>query len=88
MRYAKGEATAHGFRSSFSTLANEPGQWAYDAVERALAHEDASDVRRAYHRTDYFDERKRRMQWWADEIDGMIFGTLKTTDSTLPPPRD
>jgi len=72
MGYAKGETTAHGFRSSFSTLANESGLWAFDAVERALAHQDQSDVRRAYHRADYFEERKRLMQWWADELENML----------------
>lgn len=69
--FAKEVMSAHGFRSSFSTLANESGLWAYDAIERALAHQDASDVRRAYHRADYFEERRRLMQWWADEITAM-----------------
>jgi integrase len=64
--------TPHGFRSSFSTIANESGLWNYDAVERALAHQDGSDVRRAYHRADYFEERRRLMAWWADEIEKMI----------------
>jgi integrase len=63
--------TPHGFRSSFSTIANESGLWNYDAIERALAHQDGSDVRRAYHRADYFDERRRLMAWWADEIEKM-----------------
>ena len=72
--FAKEVMSAHGFRSSFSTLANESGLWAYDAIERALAHQDASDVRRAYHRADYFEERRRLMQWWADEISAMIAG--------------
>jgi integrase len=72
MGFTGDEATAHGFRSSFSTLANESGLWNYDAVERALAHQDGSDVRRAYHRADYFDERRRLMEWWAGEIVGMI----------------
>ncbi|WP_424360209.1 tyrosine-type recombinase/integrase [Methylocystis parvus] len=72
MGFAGDEATAHGFRSSFSTLANESGLWNFDAVERALAHVDANDVRRAYHRADYFDERRRLMEWWAGEIMGMI----------------
>lgn len=30
--------TAHGFRASFSTLANESGLWNPDAIERDLAH--------------------------------------------------
>lgn len=72
MTFTGDEATAHGFRSSFSTLANESGLWNYDAVERALAHQDGDDVRRAYHRADYFDERRRLMEWWAGEVAGML----------------
>jgi integrase len=72
MGFAREEATAHGFRSSFSTLANESGLWAFDAVERALAHQDASETRRAYHRADYFDERRRLMDWWAGEVAAMM----------------
>lgn len=74
MGFAGDEATAHGFRSSFSTIANESGVWNFDAVERALAHQDGSEVRRAYHRADYFEERRRLMEWWAGEIAGMIAG--------------
>ncbi|MEK4034567.1 tyrosine-type recombinase/integrase [Methylocystis sp. IM3] len=72
MGFGKDEMSAHGFRSSFSTLANQSGLWAYDAIERQLAHVDASDVRRAYHRADYFDERRRLMDWWGREIGAMI----------------
>ena len=64
----KGMATAHGFRSLFSTVANENG-WDPDVVERALAHEPPNEVRAAYHRALYIDERKKLMQWWADWID-------------------
>jgi integrase len=64
--------TPHGFRSSFSTIANESGLWNYDAVERALAHQDGSDVRRAYCRADWFEERRSLMNWWASQIDEML----------------
>lgn len=74
MGFSEDEMTAHGFRSSFSTLANQSGRFAYDAIERQLAHQDASDVRRAYHRADYFEERRALMEWWAGEIMGMIGG--------------
>ncbi|MEQ6204335.1 integrase arm-type DNA-binding domain-containing protein [Sulfitobacter sp. HNIBRBA2951] len=37
MGYSGDEMTAHGFRASFSTLANESGLWHADAIERALA---------------------------------------------------
>ena len=34
----------------------------------------ADEVRRAYHRAQYWDERVRMQQWWADEIDLMRAG--------------
>jgi integrase len=71
MGFGKEDISAHGFRSTFSTMANESGLFAFDAIERALAHQDGSEVRRAYHRADYFEERKRLMQWWADKVDAM-----------------
>lgn len=67
--YDKDEATAHGFRATASTLLNESGLWNPDAIERALAHVDVDEVRRAYARGEHWDERVRMMQWWADELD-------------------
>ncbi len=66
-----GIATAHGFRAVFSTYANVSGLWNPDAVEKALAHGDEDEVRAAYNRGDYLEERRRLMQWWADELDRM-----------------
>jgi len=34
----EGKTTAHGFRSTASSLLNESGKWNPDAIERALAH--------------------------------------------------
>ncbi|MFD1341483.1 tyrosine-type recombinase/integrase [Litorisediminicola beolgyonensis] len=67
--YSKEEMTAHGFRATFSTLANESGLWHPDAIERALAHVEKSEVRRAYARGQHWDERVRLAQWWADSLD-------------------
>lgn len=83
-------ATAHGFRSSFSTLANESGLWRPEAIEMTLAHVDAT-VRGVYQRGDYMDERARLAQWWADQIDAMIsgrevVGNLKEPDVAAPAP--
>lgn len=64
----KGIATAHGFRTLFSTCANEAG-WNRDHIEKQLAHEDRDDVRGAYNRAQWLDERAKMMQWWADRID-------------------
>ncbi|WP_425045252.1 tyrosine-type recombinase/integrase [Primorskyibacter sp. S87] len=69
MGFGKEEMTAHGFRATFSTFANESGLWNPDAIERALAHIEGNDVRRAYARGAYWDERVRMSQWWADQLD-------------------
>lgn len=69
MGFDKDEMTAHGFRATFSTLANESGKWNPDAIERALAHVDGNEVRRAYARGAFWDERVEMAQWWADELD-------------------
>ena len=59
------EMTSHGFRATFSTLANESGLWNPDAVERALAHIEGNQVRRAYARGEHWEERIRMADWWA-----------------------
>ncbi len=63
------EHTAHGFRSSASSVLNESGMFNVDAIEAQLAHVDGSRVRRIYNRATYWDERVRMMQWWADMLD-------------------
>lgn len=72
--YSQDEATAHGFRSTFSTLANQSGKWNADAIEAALAHIEPNAVRRAYARGDYWDERVKMMTWWADYCDALRKG--------------
>ncbi len=62
--------TAHGFRTIASTLLNEQG-WSPDAIERQLAHAPRDQVRAAYNRAQYLDERRRMMQSWADYLDGL-----------------
>jgi integrase len=71
MGYSGDEMTAHGFRASFSTLANESGLWHADAIERALAHVEKNEVRRAYARGEHWEERVRLADWWAGYIDEM-----------------
>ncbi|OAI20798.1 integrase [Methylomonas koyamae] len=65
--------TAHGFRTIASTLLNEQG-WSPDAIERQLAHAPRDQVRAAYNRAQYLDERRRMMQAWADYLDGLKRG--------------
>lgn len=67
--YSSDEATAHGFRATASTLLNESGLWPADAIEAELGHVGADEVRRAYHRALYWDERWKMAAWWAREIE-------------------
>lgn len=69
MGYDKDEVTAHGFRGTASTLLNESGRFSPDAIERSLAHQDSDEVRRAYNRGAYWNERVTMAQWWADHLD-------------------
>ena len=71
MGYSGDEMTSHGFRATFSTLANESGLWHPDAVERALAHVDENAVRRAYARGPHWEERVRMADWWAGLLDDL-----------------
>ncbi|MDW3222782.1 MAG: integrase arm-type DNA-binding domain-containing protein [Paracoccaceae bacterium] len=68
MGYSSDEMTAHGFRASFSTLANESGLWNPDAIERALAHVEKNEVRRVYARGEHWEERVRLASWWAGQL--------------------
>jgi len=69
--YSTDEMTAHGFRSTASTLLNESGKWHPDAIERALAHGDSDRVRAAYHRGAHWNERVAMSQWWSDYLDNL-----------------
>jgi len=69
MGYASDEMTAHGFRATFATIANESGLWHPDAIERALAHLESNEIRRAYTRGEHWDERARMANWWAGELE-------------------
>ena len=66
MGYSGDDMTAHGFRATFSTLANEFGLWSADAIERALAHVEGNEIRKAYARGAHWDERVQIATWWAD----------------------
>lgn len=71
--YAKDQQSAHGFRTTASTLLNEQG-WNKDAIERQLAHGERNKVRAAYNSAEYLPERRRMMQAWADYLDGLKAG--------------
>ena len=73
--YGPEQMTTHGFRTMASTRLNEMGRWNADAIERQLAHQEADDVRRAYiHAAEYWPERVKMMQSWADYLDKLREG--------------
>ena len=74
MGYPKDQMTAHGFRTSASSLLNESGKWNPDAIERALAHMVAGSVRRIYNQSAYWTERVEMAQWWSDYLDELREG--------------
>ncbi len=61
--------SAHGFRTTASTMLNESGKFRPDAIERQLAHVPANEVRATYNKALYMDERRPMMQAWADMVD-------------------
>jgi len=64
------DTTVHGFRSTFSTWANENGIARPDVIEAALAHREENAVRRAYNRSQFLAERRALMIAWADFLAG------------------
>jgi integrase len=74
MGYTKEQMTAHGFRTSASSLLNESGKWNPDAIERALAHMVSGEIRRIYNQSAYWAERVAMAQWWSDYLDEMREG--------------
>ena len=68
--FTKEQITPHGFRTMFSTIANEHGI-NRDVIERQLAHVEENSVRGAYNHAEYMPERIKLMQWWADYLDDL-----------------
>ena len=63
-----GRYSPHATRTTGSTRLNEMGYTA-DWIERQLAHVEPNAVRRTYNHADYFADRAKMMQHWADMLD-------------------
>jgi integrase len=74
------EHCSHGFRTTASTLLNEErgadGKpvWHPDVTELQLAHVDGNNTRAIYNRAQYWPDRVRLMQHWADRLDDLRDG--------------
>lgn len=65
----KGDATTHGFRSTFRTWAQEQTNFPWELAEMSLGHKVGSKVERAYARGDAFKKRVAIMQAWSNFCD-------------------
>lgn len=68
------QVDAHGFRAVFRTYAGESLLWPEPVLEAALAHGKKNAVVGAYDRATYYLERKKLLQWYADELDRLKTG--------------
>jgi integrase len=59
------DVVTHGFRSSFSTWAQERTAHSNHTIEMCLAHSVGNEIERAYRRSDMIDKRRRLMADWA-----------------------
>ncbi|HEY0563713.1 MAG TPA: tyrosine-type recombinase/integrase [Methylophilus sp.] len=64
----RGIMTVHGFRALASTVLNEQSPFSHDVIERQLAHKETDQVRAAYNRAEYLDERIKLMDWWSEKV--------------------
>lgn len=68
--YENADHVAHGFRTCFSTLANESKRFDGDTIEAAIAHE-IPGVRGTYLRSAFTPERRDLAKWWGDRCDAL-----------------
>jgi len=68
-RLKRTDITVHGFRSTFSTWANETGAARPDVIEACLAHREGDRIRAAYNRSKFTSERRALLEVWAGYID-------------------
>jgi len=74
---------AHGWRSSFSTLAHEAiddsgkGLFRTDVIERCLDHVVGNAVTQAYNRGELLELRKNLMCWWSEQLSKSNIAELK-----------
>jgi len=59
------KVTVHGMRSLITDVLNEGG-WNSDWIEKQLDHQEQNQVRAAYLRTKFLEQREPMMQWFAD----------------------
>jgi integrase len=61
--------TAHGFRATFRTWAEEVTGFPHAVIEEAMGHQVGNPVERAYRRTDVLEKRRELMAAWASSCE-------------------
>lgn len=77
MGYA-GLLVSHGLRALASTTLNEQS-FDPDIIESALSHVDKNEVRRAYNRAQYLEQRRTLMNWRSAHIEKAAIGNMSMT---------
>ncbi|MCK8457045.1 tyrosine-type recombinase/integrase [Sphingomonas faeni] len=68
--------TVHGWRSAFRDWGAEETNFPSEVLEKALAHQIANAVERAYRRGDLLDKRRQLMDAWAAYLDQRAVGNV------------
>ena len=55
----------------------ESGLWSDDAIERQLSHSERAGY---IHTSEYLDERRLMVQWWADYLDNCTKSVITAYD--------
>lgn len=71
MGYTKDQFTPHGFRSMFSTIANDKGHFNREVIDAQLSHKVGDTTSRSYNSADYVKKRRDLVQWWADWLEAL-----------------
>jgi integrase len=66
------QITAHGFRATFRTWAEEVATVPHAVVEQSMGHQIGNKVERAYRRTDLLEKRRELMAAWARHCEGTV----------------
>lgn len=75
MGFDKDTVSAHGFRATFRTIADEVLQQRFEHIEHQLGHAVRDANGTAYNRTKHLPERHKMMQLWADYLDELKVGS-------------
>ncbi len=76
-----GQLVSHGLRSLASTTLNEQG-FDPDIIESSLAHTDRNEVRKAYNRAKYLEQRRVLMAWWSEHIEKAATGNMSMANGS------